>query len=384
MATRDRQVHDWPRAFRTLGDSRFRMILATVLWAVGALVLTLVLIRQAGLPLAQGQYGFDFLAYQRSSQLLLATGSPYDPSMLAGPVPAQGALLLKYPPILAQLLVPFANLPLDTANTIWLVIQAACAYAGVWLAGSAGGLRPSRERLLWTGVACTWFLPVFDTLWVGNISGVLAGLVGLAAYAGLRGGAALAGLGLLKGIAGLAAPVALVRDRRTAVGAVGTAALGIGLSALFAPAAWVDYLRILPNLIAGSPAFASNFAPDQALGRLAPGNPMLGQTARVVAVIVGIGALALGCLQARRPDGWVAAVTLGVVASLLIPSALWYHFFVLLLPLGALAWGRLGPSARASLVGAGALLTVGLAAPILTVVGASIFVGLVVASTWSR
>lgn len=384
MATTDRQVHDWPRAFRTLGDGRFRMILATLLWVAGAVILALVLIRQAGLPLAQGQYGFDFLAYQRSSQLLMATGSPYDPSMLAGPVPAQGALLLKYPPILAQLLVPFANLPLDTANTIWLVIQAACAYAGVWLAGSAGGLRPSRERFLWTGVACTWFLPVFDTLWVGNISAILVGLVGLAAYAGLRGGAALAGLGLLKGIAGLAAPVALVRDRRTAFGALATAAIVIVVSALAAPAAWVDYIRILPNLIAGSPDFASNFAPDQVLGRLAPDIPMLGQTTRIAAVVVGIGALLSGCRQARRRDGWAAAVTLGVVASLLIPSALWYHFFALLLPLGALAWGRLGAPARASLVGAGGLVTVGLAAPILTVPGASIFVGLVVGMRRTR
>jgi hypothetical protein len=73
-----------------------------------------------------------------------------------------------------------------------------------------------------------------------------------------------------------------------------------------------------------------------------------------------------------------------VVASLLIPSALWYHFFALLLPLGALAWGRLGAPARASLVGAGGLVTVGLAAPILTVPGASIFVGLVVGMRRTR
>ena len=76
--------------------------------------------------------------------------------------------------------MPLAGLPVGAAAAIWLLLQAAAVLAAMWIAMRAGGARRSLETLLWCGVAATWFMPVFDTLWKGNVTGFLALQVALA------------------------------------------------------------------------------------------------------------------------------------------------------------------------------------------------------------
>ena len=44
----------------------------------------------------------------------------------------------------------------------------------LWIGTGIGGARRTLERALWCGVAAAYFLPVFDTLWKGNVSGLVA------------------------------------------------------------------------------------------------------------------------------------------------------------------------------------------------------------------
>jgi Glycosyltransferase family 87 len=371
-----------PDARHPLTDARFRQVLGSVLLVAGLLVLGTLLIRQASQPVLVGQYGIDFHDYRLAAQRMSAGGSPYAGVMLQGPIPAQGLDRYRYPPILAQLLMPVSGLSLVLDNTLWLIVQSASMFAGVWLAGSAGGLRPSWERALWTALAIVWFLPVFQTLWMGNVSGIVAGLVGLAAYAERRGGTALGLLGLLKGTTGLAAPIALFRDRKTAASAIVASALLVGISLVAAPTAWVDYLRVLPNLAAGSADYATNLAPDQLLGHVLPGLAGLAPFVRLGAVGTGLACLGTACVVARRNDRWATALTLAVAAALLIPSALWYHYLAVLLPLAALAWARATRRERGALVALGGVVTAGIAALWLAAAAAGAMLLVTARVTW--
>ena len=151
---------------------RFRIVLAGTLLLVTVVILGLMLLRQANDP--AGQFGIDFGDYRAASQRMGAGSSPYAPEMLTGPIDAQGTDRYRYPPLFAQVLVPFNGLSVGAASAIWLLVQAAAAYAAVWLATGLGGVRRSPELALWCGVAAAAFLPVFDTLWKGNVSAVVA------------------------------------------------------------------------------------------------------------------------------------------------------------------------------------------------------------------
>ena len=60
---------NWP-GVRTLRSSRFRTVLALALFAIGALVLGYVLVRQANNP--DGQWAFDFATYHMASAAMAA------------------------------------------------------------------------------------------------------------------------------------------------------------------------------------------------------------------------------------------------------------------------------------------------------------------------
>ncbi len=147
---------------RTFASARFRILLAGTLLLIGLAAGGSLLMRQAADP--AGQFGVDLADYQRAAQRMAAGGSPYAPEMLAGPVDAQGVDRYRYPPVLAQLLIPVAGLPMPIAAALWGAAQLAAAWLAVWVASSAGGAARGLERALWTGVAATFFLSVFDAL----------------------------------------------------------------------------------------------------------------------------------------------------------------------------------------------------------------------------
>ena len=295
--------------------------------------------------------------------------SPYATEMLAGPIDAQGIDRYRYPPTFAQLLVPLTALDQGAALWLLLVLQVAAIAAAVGLAlRMAGLLRP--EPVLWAGAATLLFLPVFDSLWKGNVSGFLSLLVMLAAMGGATGGSAVALATLLKVAPVTFVPAWFAVDGRSRRGLVLTALGVVALSALLAPTAWRDYLSVLPNLVSGAADEATNVAPWSVVAR--SGVPeVLGGVVRVISLVVAVTAIAASVVVIRRRGGLPVAATLATIAMLLLPAALWYHYLAVLLPLAILAWPSATRSERVSLVGAGALVTGGVAWLPLATIGAA-------------
>ena len=365
---------------RTFHSRRFRMLICGLLLVVGATILGSAMARQAADP--AGQFAIDFADYHAAAQRVAAGDTPYAPDMLLGPVTAQGQDRYRYPPPLAQLLVPAAGLPLGAAASVWLLLQALSVMAAVWVAGSAGGATRSGERLLWSAVAATWFLPVFDTLWKGNVSGFVALAVALVAVGG-----SVAGLASVAGVALKLVPLTLTpaaflpAPRRTwVIGAAAAAAIGIA-SFLASPRAWADYLIVLPNLLAGTADYATNLAPAGVAAQL--GLPDALVTAVRIAALVTAAAAVVGSIAlCRRPGGRGAALVLGTAAMLLLPAALWYHYLAVLLPLGALAWPQAGRRIRAALLAGGVAISAALVWLPLALAGAGVMIVAALAATW--
>lgn len=361
---------NWP-GVRTLRSPGFRTVVALALFAVGALVLGYLLVRQANDP--KGQWAFDFSTYYSAAADMAAGKSPYAPVMFEGPIPAQGAgaQLYKYPPTLAQVLVPMSYLPLGAASVTYFTLQLVAVFGGVWLAVRAGGARSSLETFAWTAVATTFFLPVFDTLWKGNVSGFLAFAVAVAVVGGVAAGGAAFAATLLKATPVVLIVPALFSGRRALIGLLVMVPV-LATSFVLAPYVWFDFFRIIPNLLSGPSHFPNNLAPDSLVSYALPGVPLAADVTRIVCVAGGVLALAGSVVLARRREGWPAALTLAVVAMLLLPSATWYHYFAVLLPLAAFAWSRASLRPRLGLLTGSALITAGLAALPLTVAGAAL------------
>jgi hypothetical protein len=338
-----------------------------------------------------GQFGIDFGAYRAASLELLKGSNPYPPEMLAGPFAAQGIDNYVYPPLFAQLLTPIAVLPSGVSADVWLLIQASALFAACWLAGSAAGAPPTAGRVLWTSIALLYFFPVFDTLWKGNVEGPIALAIGaLLAVPTARHGAtggrefvvgAWAALtAVVKLIAAALLPAAVSRSRRLVAGIGLGSVLFLVPSVLAAPRAWIDYASVLSNLANGYVGYPTNFAPSIVAFNL--GAPAAAVAMLRIGALVLAGTLVLASVMlARRESRWPAAVACATTAALLLPAALWYHYFTMLIPLAIFAWFRTGPIGRANLFMAAGLVTVGLVWLPLVTVGAAWLAATIIAVT---
>ncbi len=336
----------WNRLGLALRNERLHLVAGIVLLVIGAFMLGTLLVSQAQKP--DGQYGIDFGDYRQASLRILDGQSPYAPEMLAGPVPAQGVDRYRYPPPFALLVAPVAVLPPMAAATAWLFVQMGCILVALLLAVRSTGRTIRPHHVVWCGVAMCYFFPVFADLWQGNVDGPLALLAALA-FSGVtaHGPATTRGDALLGVAAGAAAwlkvsPAVWLAPavwRRSAIyGAVAITALLVVPSVLFAPQAWLDYATVLPNMLAGSAAYASNLAPGQLVAGIG-GVPDAVVTAVRGAVLVSVAALVAGAMLLERRGGdRRVVVLLGVAAGLLLPAAFWYHYLVVLLPFGVAAW----------------------------------------------
>jgi Glycosyltransferase family 87 len=384
---------------RTLASARFRMLVAAVLWSIGVALLGAYLMRSAGA--AESQVAIDFADYHAAALAPASGQSLYAPALLAGPVPAQGLGAYRYPPILAELLAPLSGVPMGHAAALWFVAQAGACFLAVWLAGGAGGARPSGERLLWTGVAATYFLPVFDTLWKGNVSGFLALGVALVLAAVPRAGSLRPGRSLLAGQAlalvalvkltpmGLAVPVmggalrGTPGSRGLMAGGLIAGCVALVPSLLLAPAAWSEYARVLPNLLTGSADYATNLAPAGMLATRVPQADPIVPLVRGACLAVGLCLIALGWFLARRQDGWQSAIIAALAGSLLLPAATWYHYLAVLLPVAALAWPSASTGRRLYLFAGAVLIYAGFGWWLpLALPGAVLLIGTAMAATW--
>lgn len=370
-------MSDDPRAardipfLRTFESRPFRLLLATVLAVIG--VLMNISIGRA--LLAGGMVPFeDFVPYFTAALRMAAGESPYLPSQLAGPFDAICFGCYLYPPQLAQILAPVTVISIDMVKVLWFVLLAAAALGSAWIGASVGGATRSLERVLWTVVATTWFMPVFHSNWLGNVGAFLALGAALVALGGVIGGIAAAAMTWLKVAPLTYVPVAFSADPRSRVAVVVTLVALFVPSVLLAPAVWPDMVQMLWNLARGEGVSYLNLAP----AAMANYNDWPGSAVSFVRVLtlLGAGVAVLGAMWvARRSGGLPLATLLATVAMLLLPGTLWYHYFAVLLPLGAMAWPRSNAGQKLAIFGAAATISLaGLqAVPIATSVFAAAF-----------
>ncbi len=342
---------------RTLSSHRFRIVLAMAILAAAATVLGAVLLARSASPV--GQFGIDATDYLTAASRIARGASPYASDMLVGPVDSQGVDRYRYPPPLAQVLSLMVTVPTQAALWAWFALGLAAIVAALLVALRTAAIDGAEPRI-WVLAAATLFLPVFDCLWKGNVSTMLALLVALAVAGGATSGVAIVLATLLKVVPVVLAPAWFVVGGPSRRAMVVTALAVVSVSVLASPGAWLEYLVVLPNMLAGTAHEATNVAPWSMVAT--SGAPeWLGQMVRIGSV--GISVLAVGgsIVVVRRPGGLALAGVLCSIAMLLLPAALWYHYLVVLLPLAIVAWPRASGAARAMLVLAGAGVSAGVA-----------------------
>jgi alpha-1,2-mannosyltransferase len=142
-------------------------------------------------------YSNDFNVYYHAAREIIAGRDPYAHS-LGDWTP------YIYPPLLAELVVPLALLPLPVAAHLWYLINALSTVLAAWLAvtvlsdngSGAAQLFRYREATLWrvaiaTGAVLLVLRFVFDTFSLGQVNALLAALAVAHIYFYSRGRTAL-------------------------------------------------------------------------------------------------------------------------------------------------------------------------------------------------
>jgi hypothetical protein len=337
---------------------------------------------------ANPQFGTDSGAYWLAARQVASGNSPYTAAMLAGPFPAQGLDAYRYAPIFAQAFVPLSWLPLWAAKVVWLGVQFATLATALWISAAAGGTRDRFDRAISVGLAFTVFTPVFACLLQGNVEGPTALLLTVALLQGERIGAAAIALGaFVKLVPGLGLPALAARGRRGVLVFAGVSAVVIGPSLLLSPGAWRDFAVVVPNMFAGSAAYANNLAPAGALAAdPAPGLlAVLILPLRLAFVGAALALLAASVWLARRRGGWPAALLAATVAAMLAPAAIWYHYTVLLLPFAFYAWARASERDRIGLLAGLAGLAFSVGWPLVfTIPSFLVFTGAGLRALWPK
>jgi hypothetical protein len=254
-----------------------------------------------------------------------------------------------HPPTTSLLLVPIAWLELTPARVAWLSVNLILLLVALRLLAVARVGQEPVWSILFVAFALL-YPPLAENFRVGQTYVLLLFFFALALHAELLDKPRRAGfgLGLAAGLKLSGAPVWLILAARGRWHTLGWSALTLAASALVGLAllggeGWLAFAaRLLdtarPLSTAGHVAFQATFNFTQRMFVSAPGFPAAlfpaPWLAGILNLIVTALALGLSVWHARRaalPFAFASGVTLSVI---LFPSALEYHYTLLLLPLG--------------------------------------------------
>jgi hypothetical protein len=278
-----------------------------------------------------------------------------------------------YPPILAEILTPLHRwLDFGAASIFWQIINTLALLGTISLAWRAGGGKFNGVGLLSLSPLVFLFLPLYSALLIGNVSIFVALVLAL----GLATGPSkrtLGGFTLMTSIK-LAPvlfffPTMLAAKRRNQIFALcfltGILLLGVALY----PDAWRSFMSHLQDLTAGTPVSQTSDLEANAINNLLPGSAtLIHLTGFLLAGVFELIALGLA-LRGR----WTASLTVATGALLIGPGVIWYHYFIILLPLILAAWPSLYRKSRLALVPG--YLALAMPVGILPFVGAGIIMG---------
>ena len=309
--------------------------------------------------------GFDLALLLDGARALAAGHSPYDPSMLAGIAPSAADLFYSYPPPVAQAMTLLAWLP----DGVVLLAWGAGATAGLAILAAAlgrGAGLGARSTALRAAAVAPLILPFAVAILFGNLDAwfplaygalVIAALPGASARTRLLAGVAVAVVTIAKlHPAPLLAWVAarVVADRggsqaRVLGAAVVTGLVVVGLSLLAGGVGpWQDYVAVVRAGAGAGLVDARNLGPVSLLGQAAHLDPA---TLRIVAAVIGVAALAVAAFAGLRVRDALFSVAIAMTASLVTLPVTWYHYPVVLVPIG-IALAVRHPRSRPWLAGA--------------------------------
>jgi hypothetical protein len=333
---------------------RFRLLLALCVVAFG-------LVANAAYILAHDALDMpilsDYEEYYRAARRLVEKEPLYHAAHLVGSVEAACIDCYRYPPPLAQAMIPLALLPIAMAKVLWFMLMSAAAFASTWLATGIGGAARTIERGLWCAAATLLFFPVLDGNVAGNVSSLIALMATLVALGGVAAGFGAVVGALIKVVPGVLLPAAFVASRESRVSLIASSVVIGGISFALAPSSWLDYPAMFLNMTTGTTDYERNVALANAAAQIGlPG--LIEQAFRIITVLIAIGGIVLSVWLARRPNGMPAAALAGSIAMLLVPATLWPHYLAVLLPFAAMAWPSAGTVVRVALFGTAGLLSV--------------------------
>jgi hypothetical protein len=291
-------------------------------------------------------FGGDLVAYLNGAHRLAATGTPYHDALHAGPV-ANAAenvpIAYLYSPVLAQLFLVIRDVPIVVISWVNVALQLvlfAWLLPHVYRAGG-GQVTVLSVSAIWAGAVL--FFPLNFALFGGNLSGWIAAGVGLVIVASNSAGLVTAMLSILKSTP-LVLALPLVGSRKHLIELTACSATIVVVSAALAPAAWLDWLTVLPNII--------RFPMAESLANLSisavfasAGLASVGVVAHYsVAACFALGSIALAA------RGQVHAATAAAVATLLfLPVTMYDHYLAATFVISVFVWPRATAAGRVGL-----------------------------------
>ena len=248
---------------------------------------------------------FDLEAYLAAAGLVATGQDPYAATRAAGVAEwGQGQVYVS-PPFVAQLLAPFADLPIDALFVVWSVVSLAALVGAIFLV--------RRDALAARAPLVVFsFVYIWGSLWMGQVN--LFALAGLLLALGSPSDR-LAGFGFALAIVTRALPgafgIVLLLERRWR--AIAWAAAAVGLVMLISPADWQSFLAV-----------------SREAGTL-PTLPVIVQTSLApypvlwAAAVAGV-AFVLISAVVRPVDRPLMVGTAIGVALVLLPTNAWHHW----------------------------------------------------------
>jgi len=265
-------------------------------------------------------FGFDFRAYHRAAERVLAGERLYDTTV----VETGGFGLFYYPPPFVLPLLPLGVIDGSIATLVWLAAQLVAFAAAI-------AIMPVGRNVRWGVVLLAGLMwPVAYSFKLGQVGPLLMLLfaVGWRSMGDpVRLGASAAGGDIIKLPPGLILVWAAVTGRWGAV-AVGVA-VGVAASAIatvvVGVGAWSDYAQLLSRV--GDPIRTPhNFTPGAIAYQLGASAASAAGVQIVSAVMVFV-----ALLVAIRSATAEASFLVAMVASQLLSPVLWDHYAILLL-----------------------------------------------------
>ena len=314
-----------------------------VLGLVGIAAILAYIVLWRGVTRPGSFFGDDLIAYTSAADRLAATGSPYHPALLLGPIVSGDNVPIGYfyPPVLAQVFLPLRAIPHFVLAVGWSAAQAICLAILLPLVLAGRSTRTLNGALLAIGFGLA-FYPLQFAIFSGNVSGWLAVGVALSLVNAPRIGGFVAAVATAVKLLPLPMFVAALTDRRSRLAAVIPLAVIVTVSVLLGPQAWVDFIRVLPNTLQiGMAESRTNLSPAHAFVEVG----LLG-----VGLVVGW-ALALGfgiaAVVTGVREGYSNRVLAMAVFSVTFASStLWDHYLGVMVPLILWAWSAAGSRQR--------------------------------------